>query len=147
MVDLEGIVPAVLAGPDLQVLPIEGPHDVRRLVHAVERLRAHLRVRVGEGALAEATQVDLGGDARDEEAVGAQCVADLLHSDARREGVGHIDGSKLAHFCGPFDHLDGRDGGRIAIGGVAVDVAGEVPESCTERRILRHVISSWSCVG
>ncbi len=142
MVDLEGVVPAILPGPDLEVLPVECAHDLRGLVHELEGLRANARVRVGKRALAEAAKVDLGGDPGDKEVVGPQRIAHLVDGDAGREGIGNINGGQLTHLTGAFDHLQSADRWRVAVGGIAVDVAGEVPQAGTEGRVVGHAFSS-----
>ena len=105
MVDLEGIVPAILTGPDLEVLGVQGSHDVGRFIHPIECRGADTGIGVGEGTLAETAQVDLRRDARHEQPVCTQGIAHFVEAHPGREGIGDIDGRELADFGGTLDHL------------------------------------------
>ena len=139
VVDLEGVVPAVLAEPELDVVAAELEGQLRRLVEQGERLRAHRRVGVGDRALDVLAVVDLRRDRHRAEVVPGERRPDVVERavEARERPV-QVDHRQVADGAGLVDLLDQPDRVAVALRGVAVDVRREVPDAGAEDREVAH---------
>jgi hypothetical protein len=144
VVDLERVVPAVLARPDLHVVGAQLADDPGGLVHQVERRLAYARIGVGEGSPAEPAQVDLRRDADGRQALRGERVPHLAEADAGGERVVEIDHGQVLDLPGQLDGVERGAGRAVAVGGVPVDVGGEVPEAGAEAGVHADQLLSWA---
>jgi hypothetical protein len=142
VIDLEGVVPAVLPRPQLDVVGAEVADDVGGPGDQVVRLPPDARVGVGEGTLGERAGVDLRCDADDVESVLVERRLDLLVGELTAEvGPVQVDHRQVVHLAGQFDRVEDGAGRTVAIGRVAVHVGGEVPDSGPVALLPAHLHS------
>src|SRR5665647_2296391 len=141
VVDLERVVPAVLAGPELHVGRTKLTHDARRLGDEVMGCPPHPRIGVGERAAREASRVHLGRDPDHGQVVlGEPCLDLAQRCITTREGVVEVDDAQVPHLTCPVDHVEHADRLGVPVGGVPVDVAGKLPDPGTELHLsLIHI--------
>ena len=113
--------------------------DAGGFVHQVERGFAYGGVGVGERAPAEPAQVDLRRDADGRQALRGERVLDLAEADAGSERVVEVDHGEVLDLPGQFDRVERGAGRAVSVGGVPVDVGGEVPEAGAEAGVFGHV--------
>src|SRR5690606_18585404 len=79
--------------------------------------------------------INLGGDADDPEPVAVEGLLDLgIGEIAAEKRVIEIDDRQVAHLSGQVDGLDDAARRAIAVGGIAVDIGGKVPDAGAETR-------------
>ena len=147
VVDLERVVVAVLAGPELHVVRAELTGHVDGLLAEADGGGTNHRVRVGEAALAEGAGVDVG---RDGDGAQTVVVQHSLHIGDRDTVAGErevdIEAGEAAHSGGDGDRLQRAHRVAVAIAGVTIDELTEQPQARTvfvpPRRLTGHGVSS-----
>jgi hypothetical protein len=143
VVDLEWIVPTVLAEPELDVVAVQFLCQFSGFIEELQRLGSDRRVRVGDRSLHVVAVVDLRSDGDGAEPVALQGRADIVQRplESGKRPV-QIDDGQVTDRASLVDLLQQPDRGAVALRGVAVLVGGKVPDTRAENRHLTHIADS-----
>src|SRR6476660_4911772 len=135
IVDLEGIVPAILPEPQLDVIAAQILGQLRGLVEQLQGLGAYGRIGVGDRAFDVVAVVDLRRYRNSAKPIPLERGPDVIQRPVEvRERPVQVDNRQVTNRASLVDPLKQPDRRTIALSGITVLVGGEVPNPSAEDR-------------